>query len=112
MILPDAASIAVGGLKVEMRQAKEQVADLKQQVHQMQIMQAATAQATSSGNNLFLNADPQLAALLLQNTTVAATSVAAGEDEDSSIPDWLTDDDAADDPPVDPGALDDVVSQS
>ena len=43
LVLPDAASIAVGGLKIEMRQAKEEVANLKQQMFQMQIQQAAAA---------------------------------------------------------------------
>jgi hypothetical protein len=111
MILPDAASIAFGGLQIEMRQAKEQVADLKQQVSQLQIQQAAAAAAQASSGHQFIVADQQLAERLVRSATATATSVAAGEDAGSSVPDWL-DGPTLDAPPVDPDAPGDVPSQS
>jgi len=53
LILPDVAGVAVGGVRVELRRVRERqveterdVADLRQEIHQMQIQQAS-AQARS-----------------------------------------------------------------
>jgi hypothetical protein len=43
LLLPDADSIAFGGVKLEMRRAREEVAGLRQQVTQLQVAQARAA---------------------------------------------------------------------
>lgn len=40
LLLPDLDSITIGGLKLEVRRAREEVADLRQQVKQLQVSQA------------------------------------------------------------------------
>lgn len=40
LLLPDADSVAFGGVKLEMRQTREEVAGLRQQVTQLQVAQA------------------------------------------------------------------------
>jgi hypothetical protein len=41
LLLPDAESVAFGGVRIEMRRTREEIAGLRQQVMQMQITQAS-----------------------------------------------------------------------
>ncbi|HVB45231.1 MAG TPA: hypothetical protein VNF47_21355 [Streptosporangiaceae bacterium] len=82
LILPDAGSITVGALKVQMRQARTDlgnaqadVEQLRTQVQQMQVQQAATAAATANGNIMHTNVFTEP----LRGATAAATAVRTGE---------------------------------
>jgi hypothetical protein len=48
LLLPDADSVAFGGVKLEMRRAREEVEGLRQQVTQLQVAQAREAAAAAA----------------------------------------------------------------
>jgi hypothetical protein len=86
LIAPEASSISLGGLKLEMlRQNKAEIERVGERVHQLQIQQASAAAAAtaraasnSSGNNVYIVGDAKAAAAL-RGSVAATTAVAAGE---------------------------------
>ncbi len=67
LILPDAGTISFGGLKLEMlRQNKAEIEKVGEQVHQLQIQQAAAAASASAGviNNYYAKAAEAVAEVI------------------------------------------------
>jgi hypothetical protein len=64
LILPDADSVAFGGLRLEMRRTQQEVSGLRDQVTQLQVAQAeATATAAAIGALTFATDSPEVARL-------------------------------------------------
>ena len=88
LILPDAGSISFGTMKVEMRQAKEEVRHTREgverlgaQIQQLQVQQAAAA-SSANGNTVYVLPDAK-SADALRGSVAATTAVKAGEDTGS-----------------------------
>lgn len=75
-LLPDADSVAFGGVKLEMRQAREEVAGLRQQVMQLQV---AHASAAAIGALSLATENPEVVREFLAAIGLAAR-IAASED--------------------------------
>jgi hypothetical protein len=88
LILPEVNSLAFGGLKVEMRKTQGEVGKLGDQIHQLQLQQAAAAASASSGHQVVLT-DRAAAAAFLTNVQVSASEGVADAlgDEPSSVMD-------------------------
>jgi hypothetical protein len=100
LILPDIASLAFGGVKVELRQQQEELDEAKRQIRQLQVAQAvvqATVQARQVTQNIFTSEQ------VIADAIANSEAVSAGERSESVV---FADD--ADASPVDPVAGRDV----
>jgi hypothetical protein len=79
-LLPDAGSVAFGGVTIEIRRTREDLQTLTGQVLHLQQLQVAAVSSTATGNRLSLTfTDRERDALV--GSTAAATAVAAADQE-------------------------------
>jgi hypothetical protein len=90
-ILPEVGSITFGGLKIEMRRTQAEVSKLGDQIHLLQIQQAAAAANASSGHQVIFG-DKAAVAATLANIGVTASEKLAdtlGDEPSSAVDAFL-----------------------